>query len=180
MNFITKYKEKKQLREYTLARDKMFKEYERAVWNDTVASTWDDLTNQKIRALDPKIQLLATILINRAERELGIHLKITHGFRSFSEQNALYAQSRTQAMLDTVGLKNVVAKPNLPKVTNAYGGRSMHNYGLAFDIALDTKDSSKLYDINWGAVSKIGKDLGLTWGGDWEGIVDRPHFELNN
>ena len=59
----------------------------------------------------------------------GYRLDITSGFRSVADQNTLYAQGRTQP-------GNIV--------TNARGGRSLHNYGLAVDVA----DIDYAYDIN--------------------------------
>lgn len=29
-------------------------------------------------------------------------------------------------------------------------------------------------------VGKLGKGLGLVWGGDWKGFVDLPHFETED
>jgi hypothetical protein len=50
------------------------------------------------------------------------------GVRTFAEQDALYAQGRTRKGL---------------RVTNAKGGQSYHNYGLAADCALLTIISDK-------------------------------------
>jgi hypothetical protein len=49
--------------------------------------------------------------------------------------------------------------------------------GLAFDICQNIKGHE--YDNNnfWKAVSRIGKQMGFTWGGDWKSIVDKPHFQ---
>jgi hypothetical protein len=49
--------------------------------------------------------------------------------------------------------------------------------GLAFDICQNVKGHE--YDNNafWEAVSKVGKQLGFTWGGDWKSFVDKPHFQ---
>jgi peptidoglycan L-alanyl-D-glutamate endopeptidase CwlK len=30
----------------------------------------------------------------------------------------------------------------------------------------------------WLAIASIGKAYGFTWGGDWKGLVDNPHFEV--
>jgi len=50
-------------------------------------------------------------------------LKLISGLRTYEEQDALYAQGRTA--------------PG-PKVTNAPGGHSNHNFGLAFDMVFLT------------------------------------------
>src|SRR5690606_7828810 len=78
--------------------------------------TWDMVTNRRIRELHPRLGIAARQFINTVEGELGIQLRITQGYRSIAEQDALYAQGRT-------------APGEI--VTNARGGQSNHNYGLA-------------------------------------------------
>ena len=51
----------------------------------------------------------------------GVTVKIICGTRTIKEQNELYAIGRTKAG---------------KKVTNAKGGSSFHNYGIAFDIGI--------------------------------------------
>lgn len=92
---------------------------------------------------------------------------LTQTYRSPQEQDALYAQGRTKGG---------------PKVTNARGGQSLHNYypSLAFDISF-RKDGQ----IDWSPslfdrFAVIAKENGLAWGGDWKTIKDRPHFEPPN
>ncbi|MGG4188043.1 M15 family metallopeptidase [Paenibacillus peoriae] len=91
-----------------------------------------------------------------------------------AEQNELYAQGRT--------------KPG-PKVTNAKGGTSYHNFGVAVDFALllpdgrsvswDTKlDGNADRKAGWIQVVDIAKDLGFEWGGDWKTFTDLPHFQM--
>lgn len=109
-------------------------------------------------------KLLQPIVAHKAEQLIalaslhGLDLRITEGFRSIERQNELYAQGRT-----TPG--NIV--------TNAKGGESYHNFAVSFDVV----DRKKGYDINWELVGKIGKTLGLEWGGDWTSFPDRPHFQ---
>lgn len=104
-------------------------------------------------------------LIKRAYKE-GIYVQISSGFRSFAEQNALYAQGRT--------------KPG-SIVTNARGGYSNHNFGLAVDYFLVSDDgNTALWTVNnkWRRVAAIGKQLGFAWGGDWASFRDYPHLEM--
>lgn len=104
-------------------------------------------------------------LIKRAYKE-GIYVQISSGFRSFADQNALYAQGRTKS-------GNVV--------TNARGGYSNHNFGLAIDYFLVSDDGSKALwtvDDKWRRVAAIGKELGFSWGGDWKSFPDYPHLEM--
>lgn len=125
-------------------------------------NTVDTRSEGIISTLLPEVQPLCRALINRAAED-GIVIKAISGLRSYDEQNSLYSQGRT-----TDG--NIVTK--------AKGGYSNHNFGLAFDIGLfeDGKyiDDSPVYKT----VSVCGKEFGLTWGGDWVGIEDEPHYEL--
>ena len=55
--------------------------------------------------------------------------------------------------------------------------KSNHTSRLAWDIAV--APPKPLYDVN--TLSKVGaiaRKLGITWGGDWVGSIDRPHFEV--
>ncbi len=49
--------------------------------------------------------------------------------------------------------------------------------GLAFDICKNVKGEEYNDPHFWQAVSVIGKKMGFTWGGDWTGFVDKPHFQ---
>jgi D-alanyl-D-alanine carboxypeptidase len=119
--------------------------------------------SQRLAGLHPAVATLAQELLQRAS-ERGIALRISRGYVSFEEQNALYSRGRT-----TPG----------PRVTNARGGQSVHNFGIAFDVvpivggkvAFDRRD---LFET----VGAIGRELGLTWGGDWKQFRDLPHFQL--
>ena len=32
----------------------------------------------------------------------------------------------------------------------------------------------------WRGISKIGKEMGFTWGGDWKSFPDKPHFQWDD
>ncbi|WP_462421909.1 M15 family metallopeptidase [Salinicoccus sp. Marseille-QA3877] len=123
-------------------------------------------------ALHPKVAEKAEALKESAE-EKDITIQITDGFRTHEEQDTLYAQGRT-------------APGNI--VTNARGGESYHNYGLAVDFAV-INDGEVMWDISydgndngtsdWEEVAEIAKDLGFTWGGDWEDFKDYPHLQMD-
>jgi peptidoglycan LD-endopeptidase CwlK len=104
-------------------------------------------------------------VIRRAYKE-GINAQISHGMRTYAQQNALYAQGRTKSG---------------SKVTNARGGYSNHNFGLAVDYFLTSEDGSKaIWTVNsdWKHVAAIAKSLGFSWGGDWTSFRDYPHLEM--
>lgn len=103
-------------------------------------------------------------IIEQAYKE-GIYVLITDGYRSKAEQDALYAIGRT--------------KPG-KIVTNAKGGQSNHNFGIAVDFCLtNEKGTIANYTVNsdWRRVAAIAKSKGFEWGGDWKGFVDNPHLE---
>lgn len=98
----------------------------------------------------------------------GIYVGVAQGFRSIAEQNALYAQGRT-------------APGNI--VTNARGGQSNHNFGVAVDLFLYDDSIAKAFfgvDARFRKVVTEMKKQGFDWGGDWAGFYDAPHFELYN
>lgn len=144
--------------------------------------TKDDLLKKakvKLANVNPIVADKALQLVSLAF-DKGYKLLITQGLRTYAEQNELYAQSRTQAQLNAVGLSNVVAKPHEQWATNARGGYSYHNFGLAFDFAVLDKDDKIDWDTTakYNTVGALGKTLGLEWGGDWKSAKDRPHFQL--
>ena len=99
-------------------------------------------------------------------RAQGINVMVTSGYRSFAAQNALYAQGRT--------------KPG-DIVTNARGGQSLHNYGLAVDVVPLDANGQPNWNVSngvWQKIGAAGKKQGMEWGGDWTSFVDRPHFQM--
>jgi peptidoglycan L-alanyl-D-glutamate endopeptidase CwlK len=93
----------------------------------------------------------------------GVTVRIISGNRTWAEQDALFAQGRTKP-------GNVV--------TNARGGQSNHNFGIAWDIGIfingKYQPSSPWYDV----VGEIGEGIGLEWGGRWTSIQDKPHYQV--
>ena len=119
-----------------------------------------------IGKLDPSIQGMVRELLASAWTEAGIPLIVTNGLRDNDEQARLYAQGRTA--------------PG-PIVTKAPPGSSWHNFGLAFDVAV-LKGGKPTWpnDLKlWGEIGRLGKAVGLAWGGDFTTITDRPHFEYH-
>lgn len=143
----------------------------------------DKITLDRINTLHPKIRkqvLDAYSYVNEKRLGKGVRLRFAYTFRTFAEQDALYAQGRT--------------KPG-KIVTNAKGGQSIHNYGLALDIVIlydlnndgifETaswdmlKDFDKNGQSDWMEVVNYFKSKGMTWGGDWNGFKDNPHFQID-
>ena len=119
--------------------------------------------SRNVNDLHPKVRAMALELIE-ACKVAGIKIILTHTLRTIQEQNELYAQGRT--------------KPG-KIVTNAMGGYSYHNYGLAFDV-VPVVGKLAVWDDNdlWNTIGRAGQDIGLEWGGSWEKFKDKPHFQL--
>ncbi len=123
-------------------------------------------TNNNIDALNPYVATLARRFLALCAQN-GLDVRIYSVFRSWDDQDAYYAQGRTA--------------PG-PIVTDAMGGDSYHNWGLAFDAAPLTNGT-----VNWNDMAKfnqmgrLGEQVGLEWGGNWKTVysklVDQPHFQ---
>lgn len=145
----------------------------------------DKLSVQRIALLHPMLRDEALLILGEIEKVLTgrATVRFTYTLRSAEEQNGLYALGRTKKNPDGVSK----ARPLGYKVTNAPAWSSMHNYGLALDIALilDGKEASwndvKDFDgdgiADWMECVAIFKKHGWIWGGDWSSIVDKPHFQ---
>ena len=127
----------------------------------------DKITLRRIEKAHPIIreELKEQYLEINNKLPRGVRLRFSHVYRSISEQNRLFEKR--------------------PKVTNAKGGQSIHNYGLAFDIViLFDKDNDGTFesaswnqDQYWMQVVVYFKSKGYEWGGDWKSFKDAPHFE---
>lgn len=138
-------------------------------WEYVATETiWDMSTTQKITSLHPNIRDSAKNFILDAQNQ-KIYLKITSAYRSIEEQNNLYLKGRT--------LKDGKYSKIGKTVTNAKGGESYHNFGLAIDI-VEIKNKKALWDNNWEKLGIIGKKHGFEWGGEWTKFKDKPHFQM--
>lgn len=122
----------------------------------------DDRSERNIATLLAEVQPLARALIESAAG-VGIAIKVISATRTYEEQDALYEQGRT--------------KPGRI-VTNARGGYSNHNFGIAFDIGVFEAGRYIPEAPAYKAVGALGVQLGLEWGGNWKSIQDEPHFQL--
>lgn len=99
-------------------------------------------------------------------------------FRSPEEQTALFNQPTDKIDNNKNGKIDEPAE----RVTNARAGESAHNYkpALAFDVAFLAKGgrvdwADKCFDL---FAPLVLKSTGITWGGNFKSLPDRPHFEL--
>jgi peptidoglycan L-alanyl-D-glutamate endopeptidase CwlK len=124
---------------------------------------FDPGSERKIRTLAPEVQALARRFLGTV-LSAGVPARIISGTRTYAEQNALYRQGR-------FGNKGL-------RVTQARGGQSNHNFGLAWDIGIfrDGKylGESPLYR----QAAEVGLLPELEWGGHWQTFPDFPHYQL--
>jgi peptidoglycan L-alanyl-D-glutamate endopeptidase CwlK len=122
---------------------------------------FDERSEKLLKTLTPRAEEQARLFLQKLHNA-NIAARIISGTRTYAQQDALFAQGRT--------------KPG-KIVTRARGGFSNHNFGIAWDIGIfngkDYLEESPLY----AKAGKIGRDMGLEWGGDWKTIQDGPHFQ---
>lgn len=138
----------------------------------TKFGTFDARTETNIATLMPPAQKLARQFM-KAVSGFPHTVRIISGSRTYPEQDALYAIGRTVGKLGAT-------------VTNARGGKSNHNFAIAWDVGIFEAggrymDGKRAADVTaykaLGALAK-SKVPGLEWGGDWTSIIDRPHYQV--
>jgi peptidoglycan LD-endopeptidase CwlK len=125
------------------------------------------INSRNLNQLHPAVAARAARLL-RIAKENGVNLLVTSTLRDHESQDALYAQGRTVSG---------------NRVTNARGGDSFHNYGLAFDVVPirfgkpvwgTSGEDAKL----WEYVGQLGELVGLQWAGRWQGgLREMAHFQ---
>jgi peptidoglycan LD-endopeptidase CwlK len=100
---------------------------------------------------------------NFCMKSAGIDYILTCTKRLQSEQDALYEQGRSK-----------------PGKIVTWTRNSKHITGEAFDIVVceNGKPDWNVTNPKWTLAGKIGKTVGLAWGGDFPRIKDFPHFEM--
>jgi len=142
---------------------------------DTVGETptlLDARTLASIGTLDPKARDRFEHFAKLAKATaatFGCDYIMISGNRTWDEQNELYARGRT-------------APGSI--VTNARGGSSNHNFGIAGDFGvflgkayLDDSKPALAAQVH-AACAVQARALGMDWGGDWKSLKDYPHFEI--
>lgn len=131
----------------------------------------DKTSLSRVGLMHPLLRTELTNILSEIE-QVGVNIRLTQTLRTIQEQNDLYAIGRT--------------KPG-KIVTNAKGGSSMHNFGMAVDFCLLHKDGTASWNMHedldkdgiadWMEVVKVFKKHGWKWGGDFLTFKDTPHFE---
>ncbi|MFJ6264439.1 M15 family metallopeptidase [Lysinibacillus xylanilyticus] len=125
-------------------------------------STSVTTTCRDISELLPPARLAVQLLFQECFKAGIKNIFITETYRSQERQKYLYEQGRTR-----------------PGQIVTWTLNSNHKSRLAWDVAVCPPQS--LYDVT--TLSRIGaiaRKLGITWGGDWVGSIDRPHFEVKS
>ena len=129
----------------------------------------DSVSKVRLSLVHPGFAAKVTAMIEALFATQGIDVRVVQGYRSKATQDALYAQGRT-------------APGKI--VTNAPGGHSYHEFGLAVDCIPGIRGSAT-WQPNWDAKSPdytamiaAGEAQGLVSGSRWIHIKDYPHFQL--
>jgi peptidoglycan L-alanyl-D-glutamate endopeptidase CwlK len=129
--------------------------------------TLDERSERNLATLHPDLHHRAATFVAAAKSlatQRGLDVKCICGLRTWAEQAALYAKGRT-----TSG----------PIVTRAPAGHSMHNFGLAVDLAVFSKDGKTYHGDHalYRELGPLGESLGFEWGGRWK-FNDEPHYQF--
>lgn len=104
---------------------------------------------------------------------LGLDFIFTCGARTWSEQMDEYAKGRARTAQGWM-----VMDPH-KVVTHALPDVDPHVRRAAYDVCPIVNERAAWDRLDlFAELGRIGKELGLAWGGDWPHLVDRPHFEL--
>lgn len=118
-------------------------------------------SSSDISSLHPHVAALAWQFLELT-RKNHMDVRIYAAFRSWDEEDRLFAQGRWE--------------PG-SIVTNARGGDSYHNWGLAFDAAPYENGKISTNKELFMRMGHLGEQVGLQWGGTFKSIVDYPHFQ---
>lgn len=120
--------------------------------------------NREWGLLDPEFRQVLLVTLRVLQERHGIDAVLIEGFRTPERQAALHAMG--------------------PHVTHAGAGMSLHQRGLAADIAFVRDGRIVISERDpWAmqAYLRLGEtaqELGLTWGGSWRTLRDYGHVEM--
>ena len=115
------------------------------------------ITSRALHDLLPHVAELAQAFIEKCN-DAGVSIIITSTYRDVEAQDALYAQH--------------------PKVTNAKGGESFHQYRVAFDFVPLSNGKPVWDDYRlFKRCGEIGESLGLEWAGRFHSFPESCHFQ---
>jgi peptidoglycan LD-endopeptidase CwlK len=123
------------------------------------------MSSRSLDDLHPLFKQKALSFVEAAEAA-GLDVLIYCTLRTRQEQDELYTHGRT--------------KPGAI-VTNAKGGQSAHNFGLAFD-GVPLIQGRPAWDDHehWNTYGRIAASVGLEWAGTWVKFREFPHVQFPN
>jgi peptidoglycan LD-endopeptidase CwlK len=119
----------------------------------------DAISQERLAQVHPELARR----INQLANLLSFDIRVTQGLRTWPQQAALYAQGRTE--------------PGAV-VTEAQPGHSMHNFGLAVDVAPISPSGIDWNgkDAKWEEILAKAPSCGLAEGAAWRTFPDEPHL----
>ena len=147
------------------------------------------MSNQ-IKDLEKTVRPFATKAYNAMNtssvlKKMGVDkVIIVETKRELAVQMAYYSRSRMKDIKDVKAMYKAAGlyEPSdwECNTANTQTLNSNHIKGIAIDFA--PYKNGKIWwdapDSVWNEMGKIGKKYGFSWGGDWKGFVDKPHFEM--
>ena len=122
------------------------------------------INSRKIEDLHPKLQEFCNKHIERCKAR-GATIQVTNTLRDAEYQAYLYSLGRTRAGSIVTNMQLI----------------GPHAFGLAYDVVPVVDGKAQWNNTAlWQIAGEEGKKLGLTWGGDWKSLVDKPHFEYTD
>jgi peptidoglycan L-alanyl-D-glutamate endopeptidase CwlK len=120
------------------------------------------INSRDIKDLQPKVAQLCTKFVLLC-KEAGIDVIITSTYRDIESQNKIYAQGRTASG---------------PRVTNAKGGESFHNYKVAFDFVPIVNGKADWNNtMTFRKCGEIAESISLEWAGRWRNFKELAHCQ---
>lgn len=146
--------------------------------------------SDKIKDMAAEVQPAATkayraMNASTALKKMGVEkVVIVETKRDLAVQMAYYSRSRMKDPKDVKAMYKAAGlyEPSLSEcnTANTQTLNSNHIKGIAIDFA--PFKAGKIWwnapDSVWAEMGKIGKKYGFSWGGDWKGFIDKPHFEM--
>lgn len=134
-----------------------------------------DLDRDRLKDVHPYVARRIEKILN-AMFALGWPMFVVSGLRTDDQQRALYAQGRTKPGSIVTNVDGTVKKSMHQRQATGYG----HAVDLAFvDDPITLKIETWDVKQPWQVYGTMAEAYGLTWGGRWTSIVDRPHVELS-
>lgn len=150
------------------------------------------MASRRLEDLDEAARTLAVRFLKRCA-ETGLDVLIYCTTRTMEEQARLWRVGRAPGVIERAirrlasAGKGWIASlidrvgPQSGKriVTYTLPGESAHNHGFAFD-AVPLRDGKPAWDDDelLAKMGALGKEVGLSWAGDWKRFRESVHFEL--